>query len=79
MLTFGIHTGLGASKEGVPFRFSSMAASQSAITSVANCRRSAIRFRSADKLQQKSSGITVSSFGGDVRYQKFDQLLYFDV
>jgi hypothetical protein len=74
---FGIHTGLGASKEGVPyvqlnggFAIGNNFGGQ--LPQIGNT------FQFSDNYS-KIIGSHNFKFGGDVRYQKFDQLLYFDV
>jgi hypothetical protein len=74
---FGIHTGLGASKEGVPyvqlnggFAIGNNFGGQ--LPQIGNT------FQFSDNYS-KIIGNHNLKFGGDVRYQKFDQLLYFDV
>jgi len=74
---FGIHTGLGASKEGVPFvqlngGFSIGNNFGGQLPQIGNT------FQVSDNFS-KIVGNHSFKFGGDVRYQKFDQLLYFDV
>jgi hypothetical protein len=74
---FGIHTGLGASKEGVPFvqlngGFSIGNNFGGQLPQIGNT------FQFSDNYS-KIIGNHNLKFGGDVRYQKFDQLLYFDV
>src|SRR3984893_1109803 len=74
---FGIHTGLGASKEGVPFvqlngGFSIGNNFGGQLPQIGNT------FQFSDNFS-KIVGSHSFKFGGDVRYQKFDQLLYFDV
>ena len=74
---FGIHTGLGASKEGVPFvqlngGFSIGNNFGGQLPQIGNT------FQFSDNYS-KIIGNHSFKFGGDVRYQKFDQLLYFDV
>lgn len=73
----GIHSGLGASKEGVPFvqlngGFSIGNNFGGQLPQVGNT------FQFSDNFD-KIVGNHSFKFGGDVRYQKFDQLLYFDV
>jgi len=74
---FGIHTGLGASKEGVPyiqlnggFAIGNNFGGQ--LPQIGNT------FQVSDNYS-KIIGNHNFKFGGDARYQKFDQLLYFDV
>jgi hypothetical protein len=74
---FGIHSGLGASKEGVPyvqlnggFAIGNNFGGQ--LPQIGNT------FQFSDNYS-KIIGSHNFKFGGDVRYQKFDQLLYFDV
>jgi hypothetical protein len=74
---FGIHTGLGASKEGVPFvqlngGFSIGNNFGGQLPQVGNT------FQFSDNYS-KILGNHSLKFGGDVRYQRFDQLLYFDI
>jgi hypothetical protein len=74
---FGIHSGLGASKEGVPFvqlngGFSIGNNFGGQLPQVGNT------FQFSDNYS-KIVGNHSFKFGGDVRYQKFDQLLYFDI
>ncbi len=73
----GIHSGLGASKEGVPFvqlngGFSIGNNYGGQLPQVGNT------FQFSDNFS-KILGNHSLKFGGDTRYQKFDQLLYFDV
>lgn len=73
----GIHSGLGASKEGVPFvqlngGFSIGNNFGGQLPQVGNT------FQFSDNLD-KIVGNHSFKIGGDFRYQKFDQLLYFDV
>jgi hypothetical protein len=74
---YGIHSGLGASKEGVPyvlvnggFAFGNNFGGQLPQTGKT--------FQFSDNYS-KIIGNHSLKFGGDVRYQKFDQLLYFDI
>jgi hypothetical protein len=74
---FGIHTGLGASKEGVPFvqlngGFSIGNNFGGQLPQIGNT------FQFSDNYSKIIRNHNFK-FGGDVRYQKFDQLLYFDV
>ena len=74
---FGLHTGLGASKEGVPFvqlngGFSIGNNYGGQLPQVGNTYQFADNF-------SKIVGNHSLKFGGDARYQMFDQLLYFDV
>src|SRR5450432_721251 len=74
---FGLHSGLGASKEGVPFidvggGFSIGNNFNGQLPQIGNT------FQFSDNYS-KIIGNHSLKFGGDVRYQKFDQLLYFDV
>ena len=74
---FGIHSGLGASKEGVPFvqlngGFSIGNNFGGQLPQIGNT------FQVSDNFS-KIVGNHSFKFGGDVRYQKFDQLLYFDI
>jgi len=74
---FGIHTGLGASKEGVPFvqlngGFSIGNNFGGQLPQIGNTLQFSDNY-------SKIIGTHNLKFGGDVRYQKFDQLLYFDV
>jgi len=74
---FGLHSGLGASKEGVPFiqlngGFSIGNNAGGQLPQVGNT------FQFSDNYS-KIVGNHTLKFGGDARYQKFDQLLYFDV
>jgi hypothetical protein len=74
---FGIHTGLGASKEGVPF------VQLNGGFSIGNnfggqLPQTGSTFQFSDNFS-KIIGNHSFKFGGDVRYQKFDQLLFFDI
>jgi len=74
---FGLHSGLGASKEGVPFiqlngGFSIGNNAGGQLPQVGNT------FQFSDNYS-KIIGNHSFKFGGDFRHQKFDQLLYFDV
>lgn len=74
---FGIHTGLGASKEGVPF------VQLNGGFSIGNnfggqLPQTGSTFQFSDNFS-KIIGNHSLKFGGDVRYQRFDQLLYFDI
>jgi len=74
---FGLHSGLGASKEGVPFiqlngGFSIGNNAGGQLPQVGNT----LQF--SDNLD-KIVGNHSLKFGGDFRHQKFDQLLYFDI
>ncbi len=73
----GIHPGLGASREGVPFvsvsgGFSFGNNFEGELPQVGNT------FQWSDNFS-KVIGTHSIKFGGDFRYQKFDQTLYFDV
>ena len=73
----GIHSGLGSKIEGVPFiqvngGFSIGNNAGGQLPQVGNT------FQVSDNFS-KIVGNHSFKFGGDVRYQKFDQLLYFDV
>jgi hypothetical protein len=73
----GIHSGLGASKEGVPFvqvngGFSIGNNFGGQLPQIGNT------FQFNDNYS-KIIGNHSFKFGGDFRYQKFDQLLYFDI
>jgi hypothetical protein len=74
---FGIHSGLGASKEGVPYvqlngGFSIGNNFGGQLPQIGNT------FQVSDNFS-KIIGNHSFKFGGDARYQKFDQLLYFDI
>ena len=74
---YGIHTGLGASKEGVPFidvggGFTIGNNFNGQLPQTGNTYQFSDNF-------SKIIGNHSLKFGGDVRYQMFDQLLYFDV
>jgi hypothetical protein len=74
---FGLHTGLGASKEGVPF------VQLNGGFAIGNnyggqLPQTGNTFQFSDNYS-KIVGTHSFKFGGDVRYQRFDQLLYFDV
>ena len=74
---YGIHTGLGASKEGVPY------VQLNGGFSIGNnfggqLPQTGSTFQFSDNYS-KIIGNHNFKFGGDVRYQKFDQLLYFDI
>ncbi|HYL64616.1 MAG TPA: carboxypeptidase-like regulatory domain-containing protein [Candidatus Methylomirabilis sp.] len=74
---FGIHSGLGPTKEGVPFvqvngGFSTGNNFGGQLPQVGNT------FQFNDNYS-KIIGSHSVKFGGDVRYQMFDQLLYFDI
>jgi hypothetical protein len=74
---YGLHTGLGPTVEGVPF------VSVSGGFSIGNNFNGQLpqignTFQFSDNYS-KIIGNHSLKFGGDVRYQKFDQLLYFDV
>ncbi len=74
---FGIHSGLGASKEGVPYvqlngGFSIGNNFGGQLPQIGNT------FQVSDNFS-KIVGNHSFKFGGDARYQKFDQLLYFDI
>ena len=74
---YGIHTGLGASKEGVPFidvggGFTIGNNFNGQLPQTGNTYQFSDNF-------SKIIGSHSLKFGGDVRFQKFDQLLYFDV
>ena len=73
----GIHTGLGSKVEGVPFiqlngGFSIGNNAGGQLPQVGNTIQFSDNF-------SKIVGNHSFKFGGDVRYQKFDQLLYFDI
>jgi hypothetical protein len=73
----GIHSGLGSKVEGVPFiqlngGFSIGNNAGGQLPQVGNT------FQFSDNFS-KIVGKHSLKFGGDVRYQKFDQLLYFDI
>ena len=73
----GLHSGLGSKVEGVPFvqvngGFSIGNNAGGQLPQVGNT------FQFSDNYS-KIIGTHSLKFGGDVRYQKFDQLLYFDV
>jgi len=73
----GIHPGLGASREGVPFinisgGFNIGNNFEGELPQVGNT------FQWSDNFS-KTIGKHDIKFGGDVRYQKFDQTLFFDV
>lgn len=73
----GIHPGLGASREGVPFvsvsgGFSFGNNFEGELPQVGNTYQWSDNF-------SKVIGTHSIKFGGDFRYQKFDQTLYFDV
>src|ERR1700674_5169150 len=74
---YGIHTGLGASKEGVPY------VQLNGGFAIGNnfggqLPQTGSTFQFSDNYS-KIIGNHNFKFGGDVRYQKFDQLLYFDI
>jgi len=74
---FGIHPGLGASKEGLPFisvagGFSLGNNFEGQLPQVGNT------FQVSDNFS-KIIGNHSLKFGGDFRYQKFDQFLYYNV
>src|SRR6202451_709649 len=74
---YGIHTGLGASAEGVPFidvggGFTIGNNFNGQLPQTGNTYQFSDNF-------SKIIGNHSLKFGGDVRYQMFDQLLYFDV
>src|SRR5450432_1072297 len=74
---FGLHSGLGASKEGVPFidvggGFTIGNNFNGQLPQIGNT------FQFSDNYS-KIIGNHSLKFGGDIRYQKFDQLLYFDI
>ncbi|HUE44047.1 MAG TPA: carboxypeptidase regulatory-like domain-containing protein [Candidatus Sulfotelmatobacter sp.] len=74
---YGIHSGLGASKEGVPFidvggGFTIGNNFNGQLPQTGNTYQFSDNF-------SKIIGSHSLKFGGDVRYQMFDQLLYFDV
>jgi outer membrane receptor protein involved in Fe transport len=74
---YGIHTGLGASVEGVPFidvggGFTIGNNFNGQLPQTGNTYQFSDNF-------SKIIGNHSLKFGGDVRYQMFDQLLYFDV
>jgi outer membrane receptor protein involved in Fe transport len=73
----GIHPGLGASREGVPFvsvsgYFNYGNNFEGEIPQVGNT------FQGSDSLSWIKGAHTVK-FGGDIRYQRFDQTLYYNV
>ncbi len=73
----GIHPGLGATREGVPFinisgGFNIGNNFEGELPQIGNT------FQWSDNFS-KTIGKHDLKFGGDVRYQKFDQLLFFDV
>jgi hypothetical protein len=74
---FGIHSGLGATKEGVPF------VGVSGGFSIGNnfngqLPQTGNTFQLSDNYS-KVIGAHNLKFGGDLRFQRFDQLLYFDI
>jgi hypothetical protein len=74
---YGIHPGLGASKEGLPFisvdgGFSLGNNFEGQLPQVGNT------FQWSDNIS-KIIGNHSLKFGGDIRYQKFDQTLYYNV
>jgi len=74
---YGLHSGLGPTKEGVPFidvggGFTIGNNFNGQLPQIGNT------FQFSDNFS-KIIGSHSIKFGGDVRYQKFDQLLYFDV
>jgi hypothetical protein len=74
---FGIHSGLGASKEGVPY------VQLNGGFAIGNnfggqLPQTGSTFQFSDNYS-KIVGNHSFKFGGDFRYQKFDQLLYFDI
>jgi outer membrane receptor protein involved in Fe transport len=74
---FGLHSGLGPTKEGVPFidvagGFTIGNNFNGQLPQIGNT------FQFSDNFS-KIIGNHSLKFGGDVRYQKFDQLLYFDI
>jgi hypothetical protein len=74
---FGIHPGLGATKEGVPFiqvfgGFTIGNNYEGQLPQIGNT------FQFSDNYS-KIIGTHSVKFGGDVRYQRFDQTLYFNV
>jgi len=74
---YGLHSGLGPTKEGVPFidvggGFTIGNNFNGQLPQIGNT------FQFSDNFS-KIIGNHSLKFGGDVRYQKFDQLLYFDV
>ena len=74
---YGLHTGLGPTKEGVPFidvggGFSIGNNFNGQLPQTGNTYQFSDNF-------SKIIGSHSLKFGGDVRYQMFDQLLYFDV
>jgi len=75
--TFGIHPGLGADREGLPFidisgGFFLGNNAEGELPQVGNS------FQWSDNLTRVSGNHTLK-FGGDVRRQRFDQTLYFNV
>ncbi len=74
---FGIHSGLGASKEGVPY------VQLNGGFAIGNnfggqLPQTGSTFQFSDNYS-KIIGNHSLKFGGDARYQRFDQLLYFDI
>jgi hypothetical protein len=74
---FGIHSGLGASKEGVPY------VQLNGGFAIGNnfggqLPQTGSTFQFSDNYS-KIIGNHSFKFGGDFRYQRFDQLLYFDI
>jgi Carboxypeptidase regulatory-like domain len=74
---FGIHPGLGATKEGLPFisvngGFSLGNNFEGQLPQTGNTYQFADNF-------SRLIGNHSFKFGGDIRYQKFDQLLYYNV
>jgi Carboxypeptidase regulatory-like domain len=74
---FGVHSGLGPTKEGLPFvqisgGFNAGNNFGGQLPQIGNT------FQFSDNYS-KIVGNHSFKFGGDVRYQKFDQLLYFDI
>ncbi len=74
---YGLHSGLGPTKEGVPFidvagGFTIGNNFNGQLPQIGNT------FQFSDNFS-KIIGNHSLKFGGDVRYQKFDQLLYFDI
>jgi len=75
---YGIHPGLGPQHEGLPFIQISGGVTL-ATMGKASCHKSAIHFQWSDSVTKPSRGNHSFKFGGDVRRQRFDQTLYFDV
>ena len=73
----GIHPGLGASREGVPF-ISISGGPNFGNNFEGELPQTGSTFQWSDSFS-KTIGRHDIKFGGDVRYQRFDQTLYFDV